>query len=133
MTLATLGSESAGAAEFAYQKSFDLNLYQAIKLAVGNTGFTIDETGAQNVRFYAACRIADILASSNQDFRNLILGKIRDAPIVTPGFIGTNSINCPFYIDGRAQPRLDVTEIVQRRLQNLDRTRSNAGITSSVP
>lgn len=115
MTLALLGSESAEAAEFAYQTSFHINLHQAIALATSPTKIGEENVGVQNVRFYAACRIADILALSNQDFQNIVLEQVQSAPIVTPGFIGTNSINCTFYIDDRAQPELQVTEIIQRR------------------
>jgi hypothetical protein len=128
MTLALLGSEDAGAAEFAYQKSFNVNLHQAINLAVSNPGWEVEETSGQNVRFYAACRIADILASSNQDFRNTILEEVQSAPIVTPGFIGTNAINCAFYVDDREQPQLQVAEIIQRCLSDLENSRSNKNI-----
>ena len=128
MTLALLGSESSSAAEFAYQKSFKPNLHQAIKLATSNVPIGQEEVGGQNVRFYAACRIADILASSNQDFRNTILEQVQSAPIVTPGFIGTNAINYIFYIQNREQPRLRVPEIIERRLE-FDRSRSNGRVT----
>jgi hypothetical protein len=133
MTLALLGSESDGAAEFAYQKCFDLNLHQAIKLAVSNTGITLDETGAQNVRFYAACRIADLLVSSNQDFRNTILNKIQNAPTITPGFFGTNALTCIFYIPNREQPRLQVAEIIRHRLLELDKSQTTLKTSSNVP
>ncbi len=133
MTLALLGSESNEAAEFAYQESFKPDLHQATKLANSNVGTGIDEVGGQNVRFYAACRISDILVSSNQDFQNTILSQIRTAPIVTPGFMGTNAINCVFYIPGGAQPQLQVAEIIQHRLLELERRRPEAIITNNIP
>lgn len=120
MALALLGSESPEAAEFAFQKDFKLNLNQAITLAIRNPGGGEDAVGAQNVRFYAACRIADILESSNQDFQNRILNQVQDAPIITPGFIGTNSINSIFGDPDRGQPQLTVAEIIQRRLSELE-------------
>lgn len=120
MAMALLGSESPEAAEFAFQKGFNLNLNQAIKLAIRNPGDGEDAVGGQNVRFYAACRIADILESSNRDFQNRILDQVQDVPIITPGFIGTNSINCIFYVPNREQPRLTVAEIIQRRLSQLE-------------
>ena len=114
MTLTLLGSESPEAAEFAFQKDFKLNLNQAIWLATSNPAG--DDAGGQNVRFYAACRIADILESSNRDFQDRIVNQMRDAPIITPGFIGTNSINCVFGDPNQGQPRLTVAEIIRRRL-----------------
>lgn len=119
MALALLGSESPEAAEFAFHKDFKLNLNQAIRLAVSNPGE--DDVEGQNIRFYAACRLADLLESSNRDFQDQILSQVRNAPIITPGFIGTNSINCSFYVDGREQPRLGVAEILQHRLSELGR------------
>jgi hypothetical protein len=114
MTLTLLGSESPEAAEFAYQKSFKINLDQAIRLAAANPGE--DDVEGQTVRFYAACRIADILESSNRDFQNRILNQLQDAPMVTPAFIGTNSINFIFGDPDWAHPPLPVSEIIQRRL-----------------
>jgi len=94
-----------------------LSFNEAIRLAIKNPSNPAeDDVGAQNVRFYAACRVADLLDSSNQDFQNRVLNEVQDAPIVTPGFFGTNSINCIFYIQDREQPRLAVADIIQRRL-----------------
>ena len=133
MTLALLGSESSEAAEFAYQKSFNVNLHQAINLAVSKVGWEVEETSGQNVRFYAACRIADILASSNQDFRNTIFGEVQNAPIVMAGFFGTNSINGNFFIPNRTQPELPVADIIRLRLLELENSRSNKSIAVSAP
>jgi hypothetical protein len=132
MTLALLGSESDDAAEFAYQKSFDLNLHQAIKLAVSNVGMWEEETGGQNVRFYAACRVADLLASSNGDFQNTILSQVQAAPIVTPGFFGTNSITCSFYIPCHTQPVQPVAEIIRHRLLELGKYQANTSVAGSA-
>jgi hypothetical protein len=117
MTLALLGSESPEAAEFAFQKDFKLHLNQAIRLATRDRGQ--DDIEGQTVRFYAACRIADIMQSSNHDFQNKILNQVQDASIVTPTFIGTNSINFIFGDPNRGQPRVTVSEIIQRRLSEL--------------
>ncbi|HTR40656.1 MAG TPA: hypothetical protein VMH87_03495 [Pseudomonadales bacterium] len=125
MTLALLGSESSEAAEFAYQKSFKPNLHQAINLAVSSPGWEVEETSGQNVRFYAACRIADILASSNPDFQNTTLEKVQNASIVTAGFFGTNSINGNFFVPNRTQPELSVADIIRIRLMELENSRAN--------
>jgi hypothetical protein len=119
LTLTLLGSESPKAAEFAYQNSFKLNLDQAVELAIRNP--RENHVEGQIVRFYAACRIADLLQSSNRDVQGRILNRVHDAPMVAPAFIGTNSINHFFGDPNRGHPPLQVADIIQRRLSELEK------------
>ena len=72
-----------------------------------------------NVRFYAACRVADILATNEEFMVRQILKQVDDAPIIETQFIGGNKLNATFYVPGRAQPHLSVRSVIEQRLLEL--------------
>jgi cell division protein FtsB len=122
LTVKALDSEFDGAAEYAYRNL----LPEKVRSADDALRLAMDSHQIQNVRFYAACFAADLLATNDDTTVQIALKKVENAPIVTPGFFGTNAINFTFYVPGYAQPRLSVREVIMRRLEYV-RGLKNAG------
>jgi RHS repeat-associated protein len=115
VTLTLLDSESASVAERTYSSSFKkpVTTYdQAIRLAV-------DKRQPPNVRFYASCLLAEMLATKNNVVVAATLKRLDGAPEVETQFIGENELTREFYVSGHEQSRLLVREIVERRLSHL--------------
>ena len=72
LILSSLGSESANVAENAY-RNFDINLDQALRIVKHQIQHNIE---AENIRFYAACRIADLLSSNSDDEKLRVLKEV---------------------------------------------------------
>jgi hypothetical protein len=115
-TLVLLGSESAGVAEIVYTNRFrnERTLEDAVRLC-------IDKHQPPNVRFYAACLVADNLATNKEKSELEILQRIDKAPTIETQFIGGNGLTEKFYVPGHAQPHLTAREIVEQRLQDIRR------------
>ena len=116
LILTALDSEWGGVAEYAYLHNFDAELNQSIELAV--------RSRSENIRFYAACRIADLLALQDETTVSYELSELEHAPLVAPEFHGTNNINGVFYT-GMLQPRLRLDDLIRRRMEQ---GRSRKGI-----
>jgi hypothetical protein len=108
LILTALDSEWRGVAEYAYVHNFDAELDQSIDLLVWSR--------RENIRFYAACRVADLLVLQNETTASNVLSELENAPLVTPEFHGTNSINGIFYT-GMFQPRLRVDDLIRQRME----------------
>ena len=76
-TLIMLDSESSGVAERIYDNRFKRQV-DTLDRAVG---LAVNEHQAPNVRFYAACRIADMLVTSNNAVVASALKRVENAPI----------------------------------------------------
>ena len=117
-TLIMLDSESSGVAERIYDNRFKRQV-DTLDRAVG---LAVNEHQAPNVRFYAACRIADMLVTSNDAVVASALKRVENAPIFETKFFGGNRLTEKFYDPGHYQVRLPVRDIVRRRLQFLRQT-----------
>jgi hypothetical protein len=114
-TLTLLDSESAGVAELVYQRDLKpsgLTVKNALRL-------TRDHHLPPNVRFYAACFIADMMATNSDAEVEAVLQLADRAPAIDAQFIGSNSLTEDFHVPGRAQPHLSVRQVVERRLRHL--------------
>ncbi|HEY1799874.1 MAG TPA: hypothetical protein VGG46_02975 [Terriglobales bacterium] len=114
-TLVLLNSESAGIAEETYNTSFK----EEVKTVNRAMGLVFDKGEAPNVRFYASCLIADMMANSNGAEVTQILQKVEDAPIIEPEFIGGNSLTAEFFTPAQALSPLTVRDVIETRLRNI--------------
>jgi hypothetical protein len=115
-TLAMLDSESSRFAERIYEERFKkevLTINQAVGLAV-------DKSEAPNVRFYAACLVADLLATRDENTIVNTLQSVEDAPTIDTQFFGGNKLTDLFYVPGHDQVHLPVRNIIERRLRELN-------------
>jgi hypothetical protein len=104
-----LDSEEDDVAEAAYHNYFDMGLNKAVSLAMSD-----HQRG--NVRFYAACRIADLLVTNDDRTKADILERVDDAPAFNTDFFGTNSLTSGFFIPGHVEGPFTVREIIERHL-----------------
>lgn len=114
ITLTLLDSESAQVAERAYNSRFKALVTtpeQAIRLAA-------DKHQPPNVRFYASCLLAEMLATEDAARVEKTLNGLESAPLIETQFIGENDLTGGFYVSGHEQPRLSVRGIVERRLSD---------------
>lgn len=114
-TLVMLGSESSNAAQWAYENRFKQQVHtvrDAVRLAT-------DTREEPNVRFYAACRIADMVSTNDDIAVNKVLQDLRNGAIITTQFFGGNSLTEGFYVPGHEQVELAPGDIVERRLRLL--------------
>ncbi len=117
-TLTLLGSESSQVAERAYENRFRaevVTLDKAVSLAVA-------KHEEPNIRFYASCLVADLLATKDDYVIAQTLNKVDGAPIIETEFFDGNRLTEKFYVPGRAQPQLSVRKIVEQRLQDIHKT-----------
>ncbi|MGA3283085.1 MAG: hypothetical protein ABSD57_01325 [Verrucomicrobiota bacterium] len=117
-TLACLNSEDDKAAESAYWNLFsqEVGLDQAVHLIICKNPHEPNP----NLTFYAACRIADILATnSDEHIIASTLKKVEDAPIIQTGFFGTNGLNCRLYIPGREQLHISARSLIEQRMKDI--------------
>lgn len=115
--LVSLNSEDARLAETVYEDDFKKEVStvgKAVRLAT-------DTHQAPNVRFYASCLIADLLATNSDADVTETLAMVKNAPTIEPQIIGGNSLTSEFMVPGHAPPRLFVGEIIRRRLGVLGR------------
>jgi len=112
-TLSMLGSESSGAAEWAYENRFVSEVH-TVRAAEHLATSAREEP---NVRFYAACRIADLLSTNNDASVNEVLQTLSAGPIITTEFFDGNSLTQGLYVPGHEQVQLSVRDIVERRLR----------------
>ena len=113
--LTLLDTESAGVAEIAYEERFKREvktLDEAVRLAV-------NKHRAPNVRFYAACLVAERLFISDELVVTDTLKRVDVAPMIDAQFIGGNRLTARFYAQGRAQPHLTVRQVIEQRLLDL--------------
>lgn len=75
----------------------------------------------QNVRFYAACALADKIAVDRKYEK--LLPRVADAPDIYPGFFCSNEVNKPFFAGGPLNP----VDLVRKRLSisKVERSREN--------
>jgi len=115
----SLDTEDDSVAERVYYSNFNVDLKSAIKLAVNGK-----QSG--NVRFYASCRIADLLATNSEAMKAFALEKIASAPRFQTGFFNTNGLTCGFFVPNYAEGPFAVEEIVEKRLSKLDHSKKTA-------
>ncbi len=116
ITKLSLDAEDARTAEYAYRNLFtSRNLHGVLRLAT-------DESQFSNVRFYAACRAAEILATYPESTRSLVLTRLKDSAPIRPIFFGTNDINYTFFTPGLSYGPFSVREVIEHRAERL-RTR----------
>lgn len=108
--ITSLDDEDDKFAQAVYRSSFDIGLDKAIKLAVDP-----DESG--NVRFYASCRVADLLVTNDDHMKSAILDRVKDTPDFETGFFSTNQLTCGFFTPNYAEGPFTVSEIITKRLQ----------------
>jgi hypothetical protein len=114
-TLVLLDSEGDWTAQIVYENRLRAqvtDLGHAVRLACSRAQ-------PPNVRFYAACLVADNLATNNRVQAKRVLDTLDSAPIIHTQFMGGNGITVKFYVPGRPQPHLEVREVVEQRLQDL--------------
>jgi hypothetical protein len=117
-TLACLNSEDDRTAENVYWNSFtqEVDLDQAVHLVA----YENPHEPNPNLRFYAACRIADILATNNdQSVIEDTLKEIENAPTIQTGFFGTNGLNYKLYIPGREQLHISARSLIEQRIKDI--------------
>ncbi len=117
--ITSLDSEDDSVAAGVYKALFDLNLNDVIKLAT-------DKRQSGNVRFYASCRVADLLVAEGNDTRAGIYQRIKDAPSFRTSFFGTNQLTCGFFTPGYAEGPFTVSGIVAKRLRIIEGNEVNS-------
>jgi hypothetical protein len=113
-TLVLLGSESSQVAERTYVNRFKRQvntLDSAVRLAVSRHQ-------EPNVRFYASCLVADMLAT-NQTAAKTVFKRVENADTIDTQFFDGNGLTDGFYVPGHAQVHLSVRDIVEQRLHLL--------------
>jgi hypothetical protein len=114
-TLTLLNSESSQVAERTYENRFRMEvgtLGAAVRIAVS-------KREAPNVRFYASCLVADMLAAKDGGVVAKTLANVDGAPMIETQFFGGNRLTDAFYVPGHMQPQLSVRTIVEKRLESL--------------
>jgi hypothetical protein len=114
-TLVLLNSESSEVAEWSYFSRFKPQV-ATLDTAVG---LAVDEGQEPNVRFYASCLIAEMLATNDDAVSVKVLNEVKGAPIIGTQFFGGNALTDKFYVPGHDQVHLPVQDIVERRLREL--------------
>jgi hypothetical protein len=107
-----LDTEDDKLAEAAYRNLFDVSLTRAVSLA-------INEHLEGNVRFYASCRIADLLSSADEHTKSSVLDRVANSPPFQTDFFRTNQLTCGFFVPGYAEGPFNVSEIIVRRLRTV--------------
>jgi len=127
LTLTQLGSEDDGLAARAYR-----NLP-----AYADPGCLIhlvrNANEDQNVRFYAACLLADELPTSDGVKKKILLLILDGTPDIRAVFFSTNEVNCAFFAPTRA---LSPADVINRRLDMRHaqgRSTPNAAVGSAAP
>jgi hypothetical protein len=111
--ITSLDTEDDRRAERVYMTIFDIDLKDAIKIAV-------DQGVSGNVRFYASCRIADLVAS-NSDYPKLeLLKSITNAPPFETGFFGTNRLTADVFRPNYQEGPFTVAGVIAKRLSMLN-------------
>jgi hypothetical protein len=117
-TLACLNSEDDRAAESVYWDLFtqEVGLDKAVHLII----YKNPHEPNPNLTFYAACRVADILATnSDEHLIESTLKKVEGAPIIQTGFFGTNGLNYKLYIPGRQQLNISARSLIEQRMKDI--------------
>lgn len=116
--IAMLGSERDQTAEYAYQNNFRVSLRDALSIAQ-------NDSYSGNVRFYAAFRAADLLATADDRLVSEALNRVESAPAFQTGFFGWNGLTRGYFQPGYQEGPYEVGDLIRRRLQNL-RDQTNA-------
>jgi hypothetical protein len=115
LTLTLLNSENEQVAESAYVNLFaqEVDLDKAVRLAVNVN------PQEPNLRFYATCRIADILATNSNGLAlESVKKSVENAPIIVTDFFGTNELNYTLYTPGRDQLHISVADLIEKRMKS---------------
>jgi len=115
--LTSLDTEDDSLAELIYYTRFDVDLKTAIGLAT-------DESEFSNVRFYACCRIADLLSIDNESIKTSVLKNTANAHPFQTEFFNTNRLTCGFFTPGYAEGPYTVNGVVEKRLEILAHSKS---------
>jgi hypothetical protein len=108
----SLDSENANTAALTYHGTFQaVTLPEALNLATNQQEW-------DNVRFYAACHVADILATNSSYAIKDVLDQVKGAPKIKPIFFGKNDVNASFFVSGMSYGPFSVTEIIEKRLND---------------
>jgi hypothetical protein len=110
--ITSLDSEDDQVAEAVYETAFNVDLDHAVRIA-------INKSQPGNVRFYASCRIADLLDKENDRVKAAVLDEVATASEFRTGFFGTNQLTCGFFIPNYAEGPFTVSGIIRRRLKIL--------------
>ena len=122
-TLVLLGSESSQVAERTYVTRFKTQ----VTTLDGAVGLAASRRQEPNVRFYASCLIADMLATNRNVALEAVLKRVQNADIIQTQFFDGNKLTDGFYVPGHAQVNLPVREIVEQRIRML-RTESRSSL-----
>jgi hypothetical protein len=113
-TLVLLGSESSQVAERTYVNRFK----RQVNTLDGAVRLAVNRHQEPNVRFYASCLIADMLATNDASVA-AVFKRIENADLIETQFFDGNRLTDGFYVPGHAQVHLPVRDIVERRLHVL--------------
>ena len=112
LALEALESESEQVAELSYKTIFKPDLRQSVKL--------IDDQRVEaNVRFYAACRVADLLRTKDTMTQAKIFKDVENAPSIETEFFGTNDLNYKLFVPDHNQVHMSAQQIIEQRLEDL--------------
>jgi hypothetical protein len=106
-----------------YKNIFTPSLSEAVNLIKNG------ELGG-NVRFYAACRVADLLKTeTNTNVKAQVLKDVENAPAIDTEFFGTNELNFKLYTPYHEQVHISPKSLIERRLEEsqYDPQRASAG------
>jgi hypothetical protein len=109
----SLDAEDPHTAQIAYE-----NLFQISDVADG-VALAYDSHQIGTVRFYAACKVADILATNDEPVVANTLARIDETKLISAFFYGTNALNQMFFVSGMPTGPHSVKEIIQKRLFQL--------------
>ena len=114
LALTLLDSENNRQAEMVYYEFFDIDLDKAESIAV-------DKHQTGNVRFYASCRIADLLSNQSDAVRKQVLKKVSGSSEFRTGFGGTNRLTCGFFTPNGPEGPYFVEDVVSMRLNSIEK------------
>ncbi|MDB6064288.1 MAG: hypothetical protein JWR26_496 [Pedosphaera sp.] len=106
----SLDTESSATADYAYHHLLvDYSLNTCVRLAANHRQW-------QTVRFYAACRIGEMLAVNNDEQElQRVLKQMENVPPIAPCFFGTNSVNSDLFVTGTIAGPYEVRELIEHK------------------
>jgi len=117
--LYSIDAEDPKTAEFAYESLLKIpDIDMGLALAV-------DPRQWDTVRFYASCKVADMLVTKNRAALKAALSRTAAAKPVSPVFYGTNAINEIFW--STTPGPYSVGEIIQKRLTYMSKSKGLSG------
>jgi hypothetical protein len=112
--LNSLDAENDLFAERIYYTRFNVDLKTAVSIAT-------DENEPGNVRFYASCRIADLISINNESVKAEVLKRTSGPLSFRTDFFNTNRLTSGFFVPCHEEGPFTVNEIIKKRLEILAR------------